>query len=168
MAVTLCGVCAFLQLYCTQPLLPLFSRLFHASKTGVGLTVSAATLGVALSAPIFGALTERLARKRVIVASLLGISIPTLLAATSTSLGQLIFWRFLQGIMVPGVVAVLVTYIGEEWPPDRVALIMSFYASGTALGGFLGRVATGILTDWFNWRVAFLALGAGSLAGAIW
>lgn len=165
-AVTLCGVCAFLQLYCTQPLLPLFTQLFHASKTGVGLTVSAATLGVALSAPIFGALTERLPRKRVIVASLVGISIPTLLAATSTSLGQLIFWRFLQGIMVPGVVAVLVTYIGEEWPPERVALIMSFYVSGTALGGFMGRVGTGILTDLFNWRVAFVALGVASLAGA--
>jgi predicted MFS family arabinose efflux permease len=165
-AVTLCGVCAFLQLYCTQPLLPLFTRIFHASKTGVGLTVSAATLGVALSAPIFGALTERLPRKRVIVSSLLGISIPTLLAATSTTLAQLIFWRFLQGIMVPGVVAVLVTYIGEEWPPHRVALIMSFYVSGTALGGFVGRVGTGILTDWLNWRVAFLALGVASLAGA--
>jgi YNFM family putative membrane transporter len=165
-AVTLCGVCAFLQLYCTQPLLPLLARLFHASKTGVGMTVSAATFGVALSAPIFGALTERMSRKRVIVASLLGISIPTLLAATSTSLGQLIFWRFLQGIMVPGVVAVIVTYIGEEWPPDRVALIMSFYVSGTALGGFMGRVGTGILTDWFNWRVAFLVLGAASFAGA--
>jgi YNFM family putative membrane transporter len=165
-AVTLCGVCAFLQLYCTQPLLPLLTKIFHASKTGVGLTVSAATLGVALSAPVFGAFTERLARKRVIVASLLGISIPTLLAATSTSLGQLIFWRFLQGIMVPGVVAVLVTYIGEEWPPDRVALIMSFYVSGTALGGFMGRVGTGILTDLFNWRVAFVVLGAASLAGA--
>ena len=64
-AVTLCGVCAFLQLYCTQPLLPLLTHLFHASKTAVGLTVSAATLGVALSAPVFGALTEKLARKRV-------------------------------------------------------------------------------------------------------
>lgn len=166
MAVTLCGVCAFLQLYCTQPLLPLFTQLFHASKTAVGLTVSAATLGVALSAPIFGALTERLPRKRVIVASLVGISVPTLLAATSTSLGQLIFWRFLQGILVPGIVAVIVTYIGEEWPPDRVALIMSFYVSGTALGGFVGRVGTGILTDVFNWRMAFVALGLASLAGA--
>ncbi len=165
-AVTLCGVCAFLQLYCTQPLLPLLTHIFHASKTGVGMTVSAATLGVALSAPIFGALTEQLSRKSVIVASLLGISLPTLLAATSTTLAQLIFWRFLQGVMVPGVVAVIVTYIGEEWPPERVALIMSFYVSGTALGGFTGRVGTGLLTDWFSWRIAFVVLGAGSLAGA--
>ncbi len=165
-AVTLCGVCAFLELYCTQPLLPLLARLFHASKTGAGLTVSAATLGVALSAPVFGALTERLPRKRVIVASLLGISLPTLLAATSTSLAQLVFWRFLEGITVPGIVAVVITYIGEEWPPDRVALIMSYYVSGTALGGFIGRVSAGILADWFNWRVSFLALGVVSLAGA--
>ena len=165
-AVALCGVCAFLELYCTQPLLPLLAHLFHASKTGVGMTVSAATLGVAISAPIFGAVTERLARKSVIVISLLGVSIPTLLAATSMSLAQLIFWRFLQGIMVPGIVAVVVTYIGEEWPPERVALVMSFYVSGTALGGFLGRISAGILADHFSWRVSFLALGVASLLGA--
>jgi MFS family permease len=165
-AVALCGVCAFLELYCTQPLLPLLAHLFHASKTGVGMTVSAATLGVAISAPVFGALTERLARKRVIVVSLLGVSVPTLLAATSASLAQLIFWRFLQGIMVPGVIAVVVTYIGEEWPPERIALIMSFYVSGTALGGFMGRISAGILADHFNWRVSFVALGAASLVGA--
>ncbi|MGD0629405.1 MAG: hypothetical protein ABR987_08630 [Terracidiphilus sp.] len=51
-AVTLCGVCAFLQLYCTQPLLPLFTQLFRASKTAAGMTVSAATLGVALGADL--------------------------------------------------------------------------------------------------------------------
>jgi len=165
-AVALCGVCAFLELYCTQPLLPLLARLFHASKTGVGMTVSAATLGVALSAPVFGALAERLPRKRVIVVSLLGVSIPTLLAATSASLPQLIFWRFLQGVTVPGIIAVVITYIGEEWPPDKVALIMSFYVSGTALGGLLGRISSGILADRFSWRVSFLVLGAASLAGA--
>lgn len=144
----------------------MLARLFHASKTGVGMTVSAATLGVALSAPVFGALTERLPRKNVIVASLLGISLPTLLAATSTSLAQLIFWRFLQGITVPGVIAVLITYVGEEWPPERVPVIMSFYVSGTALGGFIGRITAGVLADWFNWRWSFLVLGAAALAGA--
>jgi MFS transporter, YNFM family, putative membrane transport protein len=164
--VALCGVCAFLELYCTQPLLPLLTRLFHASKTAAGMTVSAATLGVAFSAPVFGALTERLPRKRVIVASLVGVSVPTLLAATSGSLAQLVFWRFLEGITLPGVFAVVVTYIGEEWPADRVALIMSFYVSGTALGGFSGRLIGGILAEAFNWRVSFLALGVASLLGA--
>jgi predicted MFS family arabinose efflux permease len=165
-AVVLCGVCAFLELYCTQPLLPLLTKLFHASKTGAGMTVSAATLGVALSAPVFGALTERLPRKRVIVWSMIGVSVPTLLAATSTSLGQLIFWRFLEGVTLPGIFAVVVTYIGEEWPADRIALIMGFYVSGTALGGFTGRILAGVLAERFSWRVSFVVLGAASLAGA--
>lgn len=147
-------------------MLPMLTRLFHASKTAVGMTVSATTLGVALSAPIFGALAERLPRKGVIVASLAGVSLPTLLAATSTSLWQLVFWRFLQGITIPGVIAVVVTYIGEEWPPERIALIMSFYVSGTALGGFIGRVSAGMLADWFNWRVSFLVIGTAALLGA--
>jgi len=164
-AVALCGVCAFLELYATQPLLPLLARIFHASHAGVGMTVSAATLGVALSAPVFGVLAERLARKRVILISLAGVTLPTLLAATSGSLGQLIFWRFLQGITVPGIIAVTITYIGEEWPADQLALVMSFYVSGTALGGFLGRISSGILADHFNWRVSFVALGVASLAG---
>jgi predicted MFS family arabinose efflux permease len=68
--------------------------------------------------------------------------------------------------MVPGIIAVVVTYIGEEWPPDRVALIMSFYVSGTALGGFIGRISAGILADRYSWRVSFLVLGAASLLGA--
>ena len=136
MAVTLCGVCAFLQLYCTQPLLPLFMRIFHASKTGAGLTVSAATLGVALSAPVFGALTERLPRKRVIVASLLGVSIPTLLAATSESLGQLILRRFLQGILMPGVVPGAFWALGK-WPACAWSIVaMQGVALGIALLGW--------------------------------
>lgn len=165
-AVTLCGVCAFLELYITQPLLPLITRLFHVSKTGANMTVSAGTLGAALLAPIVGALTERLPRKRVIVTCLVAIAVPTLLAATSTSLIELVIWRFLQGILVPGIVAVVVTYIGEEWPPHRVAFAMSFYISGTALGGFLGRFLSGVLADWFNWRVSFLFFGTVALFGA--
>jgi MFS family permease len=166
LAVTLCGVCAFLLLYCTQPLLPLLAQVFHASKTGVGLTVSAATLGVALSAPVFGALTERLPRKQVIVWSIVAMSVPALLAATSHSLAQLVFWRFLQGVTLPGIYAVVVTYIGEEWPRERVPLIMSFYVSGTALGGFMGRLLGGFIAEYFNWHASFAALGLIALAGA--
>jgi predicted MFS family arabinose efflux permease len=102
----------------------------------------------------------------VIVGSLLAVALPTLLAATSTSLAQLIFWRFLQGIAVPGFIALVVTYIGEEWPAEQVAFIMSFYVSGTVLGGFIGRISSGILADWFGWRVSFLVLGGVALAGA--
>lgn len=166
-AVVLCAVFAFLTLYVTQPLLPMLTRLFHASKGMAGLTVSASTLGVALAAPIFGALTERMSRKRVIVASIVISAIPTLLAGTSPGLHALIFWRFLQGLALPGIFATVITYIGEEWRKESVALVMSLYVSGTALGGFLGRFTTGAIADTLGWRWSFVALGGLTLLGAI-
>ncbi len=166
-AVCLCGVFAFLNLYTTQPLLPMLTALFHASKATVGLTVSASTLGVALAAPIFGALTERLSRKRVIVNSIVVLAVPTMLAATSPGLHALIFWRFMQGLALPGIFATVITYIGEEWRHEAIALVMSLYVSSTALGGFLGRFLTGLVTDTVGWRWSFVLLGTLTLLGAV-
>jgi YNFM family putative membrane transporter len=165
-AIYLCGIVAFLNLYATQPLLPMLTRLFHASKAAVGLTISVSTLGVALAAPILGALTERVSRKRVIVTSVVVLSVPTLLAATSPGLHTLLFWRFMQGLAMPGIFATVITYVGEEWRHESIALIMSLYVSATACGGFLGRFLAGLLADTLSWRWSFVALGALTLLGA--
>lgn len=165
-AVFLCGICAFLDLYATQPLLPLFSRIFHAGKGAVGLTVSASTMGVALSAPFFGIFAERLSRKRVIVCSIAAVAIPTLLAATAGTLNQLIFWRFVQGLIAPGIFAITIVYITEEWNSSNVAVVMSVYVSGTALGGFIGRILSGFVAEHYRWQNAFLVLGVVTLLGA--
>jgi YNFM family putative membrane transporter len=161
-----CGLVAFLTLYATQPLLPLFEVLFHASKSAVGWTVSASTLGVAIAAPLLGTFTERINRKRVILISIVLLAVPTCAAATSTSLRWLVFWRLLQGLITPGVFATTIAYITEAWPPTAVAPVMSIYVSGTALGGFSGRAVTGVLADHAGWRASFLVLGVMSLSGA--
>ncbi len=166
LTIGLCGICAFLNTYATQPLLPLFADTFHASKAAVGLTVSATTLGVALSAPVIGALAEGYSRKKIIVASLLALSLPTILTATSPSLHAIIFWRLLQGVVLPGIFAIVMAYITEEFPPERVAFMMSVYVSGTGAGGFLGRILTGLVAGSFGWRWSFVLLGCVTLIGA--
>jgi MFS family permease len=165
-AVGLCGVFAFIDLYATQPLLPMFVRLFGATKAAAAMTVSACTLGVAFSAPVVGALAQRLSRKRVVVASIVGLSVPTLLAATASGLHALVFWRLLQGLVLPGIFATTIAYITEEWAPEQVPLVMSIYISGTVLGGFLGRVIAGMAAEYSGWRAAFVVLGAVTLAGS--
>ena len=66
-AVVLAGYCAFLQLYATQPLLPMLTGVFHAGKVAVSLTVTMASLGVAIAAPFAGILADRIGRRKVIV-----------------------------------------------------------------------------------------------------
>ncbi len=169
-AIMLAGIAAFLNLYATQPLLPMLVRIFSASKAAVGMTVSAATIGVALSAPFCGMIAERVGRKRVIVSATFLLALPTLLASTAASLPMLILWRFLQGLVMPGIFGVAIAYIAEEWPPSRVASAMSLYVSATVLGGFLGRVVAGypathriVASIAPSWRLGFVVIAACDL-----
>lgn len=165
-AAMIAGACTFLNVYCTQPLLPFLQRIYGASEVEVSLTVGAVTLAVALMAPVVGLFAESVGRKKVIVPALFGLTIPTLLAATSGSLHALIFWRFAQGLFVPGVIAVMMAYINEEFP-ERVGSVMAAYVTGTVFGGFLGRFITGLIASHWHWRATFVVLAIINLLGAI-
>ena len=164
-AAMIAGACTFLNVYCTQPLLPLFQHLFHASVIAVSQTVGAVTLAVAITAPFIGLLAETYGRKKVIVPALFAMAAPTLLAAASQSLHALIFWRFAQGLFVPGVIAVMMAYINEEFA-GRTGSVMAAYVAGTVFGGFLGRFLAGLIATHWSWRAAFIILGILDLLGA--
>ena len=57
--------------------------------------------------------------------ALFALAVPTLLAATSQSLHALVFWRFAQGLFVPGVIAVMMAYINEEFTSRAGRMIFS-------------------------------------------
>ena len=166
LGVALVAICAFIDLYATQALLPLLMREFQATPVEVSHTVSAATFAVALIAPFTGAVADTLGRKRVIVAAMFALVVPSVMVVFSHSLGEMIVWRFLQGLMLPPIFAVTVAYIGEEFP-DEATTMTGVYVSASGIGGFLSRFLTGILAEHFGWRVAFLGLAVVTLACAI-
>ena len=163
LAVGLVGFCAFLSLYSTQPLLPLFHQAFHASKLAVSLTVSAATLAVALSAPFVGLIADRRGRKKVIIPAIYLLALANLLTATAPGLPSLIAWRFVQGLLTPAVFAVAVAYINEEWDVRETGFVTSVYVTGTVIGGFCGRFLSGLVAARWNWPWVFVCLGALNL-----
>lgn len=165
----LAGFCAFLTLFAPQPLLPLLAQAFHASAGAIGLVVTVSTIAVAITAPLTGLVADRLGRKNVIVPAAFLLAIPTILAGLSGSLGQLLFWRFWQGVFTPGIFAVTIAYINEEWEQGAGAA-MSAYVGGTVLGGFSGRMVAAVAAAQFSWRWAFVALGILNALGgvAIW
>ncbi len=167
MALGLAGVCAFINFYATQPLLPLFADAFAVSKGQAALTVSAPPIAVALASPWVGALAGRVGKRRVIVVSLFLLVVPTALAATASGIGTLVAWRFLQGLAVPGIYAVSISYVSEAWRGRDVGLALSTLVSSNVVGGFLGRVVAAFAAERFGWRAAFVALGVLTLAGAL-
>ena len=167
LAVGLAGYCAFINLYSPQSILPLLSREFHASAAEVSTIITVSTLAVALTAPFTGTVADVLGRKRVIVAAMFVLVIPTLMVGLATSLPQLIFWRAVQGLVLPPIFAVTVAYIGDEWSTKEATTAAGIYSSGSSLGGFSGRLVTGFLADLIGWRAGFTALAAIAFAGAI-
>ncbi|PWT80155.1 MAG: MFS transporter [Blastocatellia bacterium] len=166
----LAGFAAFLDLYSTQPLLPLLTRTFHATNFDVSLTITATTAAVALAAPFVGRLGDRFGLRTVIVASAFALATATVLAATATSLWTLIGWRFAQGLATPGLVATVIAYIHEEWPTSRVGRTTAAYVSGTVIGGVTGRLLGGVVAADVSWSSSFVVLGAigYAVAAALW
>jgi predicted MFS family arabinose efflux permease len=166
-AVFLTGFCCFINLYAPQAVLPLLSAEFGASAAEVSTIITVSTLAVALTAPFTGTVADVLGRKRVIVAAMFALVLPTLMAGLASSLSALIFWRAVQGLVMPPIFAVTIAYIGDEWPHNEATTAAGIYSSGSSLGGFGGRLVTGILADLISWRAGFETLAAMTLAGAI-
>jgi predicted MFS family arabinose efflux permease len=165
-AIVLAGFCAFLDLYATQPLLPMLARVFEASEVLVSLTVTLATAGVALAAPFAGSFSDRAGRKRTIVWSSALLGVFTIGAAFSADLNALLVWRFLQGVFTPGIFAVTIAYIHDEWHGAESGRATAAYVSGTVVGGFSGRAIGGVVATHLSWHWVFVVLGALNLAGA--
>jgi len=141
-AVMIAGACTFLNVYCTQPLLPYLQEVFHATEVQVSLTVGAVTLSVAIMARSSGSLRNRWGEK--------GSSCP-----------RSSRWPFRPsrghrahpagahrvalpaGLFVPGVIAVIIATSTRSSRAHRS--VMSAYVAGTVFGGFLGRFLTGSL-----------------------
>lgn len=167
LAIALTGVFAFIQVYSVQAILPVLIRDLGASKVQAGLAVGATVLGVALVSPFMGMLSDAVGRKVFIVGSLALLSLPTALMGSAATIEWLMLYRFLQGVLVPGVTVVLIAYIGEEFSGLAMTRLMSLYVTGSVLGGFLGRFLLGHLDELIGWRAACFVLTALCLFSAL-
>lgn len=157
-AVILCGLSSFLDLWATQSLLPMLAQQLDATPVAVSFTVSMPPLAVALVAPWTGVIADVFGRKRIIVAAMFALIVPTVMVGFSTTLGAIVFWRFCQGLFVPPIFAGTVAYIADEFPPDEATGATGLYTAAGVFGGFLSRFLTALLAEHLGWRGAFLGL----------
>ncbi len=155
------------DMYISQPLLPLLSREYGVAPAEAGLSVSAVVLAIAVASSFYGPLGDALGRKRVMVGAMLLLAAPTLLCAFTPSFRALVALRALQGILIPGMTAVSVAYIGEELPLDEVSAAVGGLIAASVAGGLLGRVGSGAVAAHLGWRAAFAVFAATTLAGGL-
>jgi MFS transporter, YNFM family, putative membrane transport protein len=161
------GFSCFALLYCVQPLMPLLSHEFAITPAQSSLSLSLATAAMAVSLLVSSAISDRFGRKPLMVGALAVSAVMTLLCALASGYGQLLGARILLGVALGGMPAVAMAYLAEEIEPESLGLSMGLYISGSAFGGMVGRMVTSVLSDFFSWRLAMVAMGvAGVLAAA--
>jgi MFS transporter, YNFM family, putative membrane transport protein len=167
LAVAAAGFATFVNLYSPQALLPALSHEFGVSAGDISWLMTAGTGAIALTAPFTGALADVAGRKRLITAAMFAAVVPTLLMTLVASVPAFVFWRFVQGLLLPPIFTVIVAYIGDEWPSADVPRVAGIYISGSSVGGFCGRFIPGMLTDLIGWRAAFSIVALLTLLAAI-
>lgn len=160
------GLATFALLYCVQPILPVLSQDFGISPAESSLSLSFSTGLLAIGLMFTGPLSDAIGRKSVMVVALLLAAIFTLICSFMTSWHGILLMRALIGLSLSGVAAVGMTYLSEEIHPSFVAFSMGLYISGNSIGGMSGRLVTGVLTDFFSWRLSLAVIGLFALAAA--
>jgi YNFM family putative membrane transporter len=161
------GLATFALLYCVQPILPVLSQEFGVTPASSSISLSISTGLLAIGLLFTGPLSDAIGRKPVMVTALLLASCCTLLSTMMTSWHGILIMRALIGLSLSGVAAVGMTYLSEEIHPSVVAFSMGLYISGNSIGGMSGRLLSGVITDFFNWRIAVAAIGCFALASAL-
>lgn len=161
------GLATFGLLYCVQPLMPEFSRDYGVSEAGAALSLSLTTGVLAFAMLFAGALSDAWGRKPVMLVSLLSSAVLVLVTAVTPDWTALLVVRSLLGLSLSGLPAVAMTYLGEEMDAESIGLGMGLYISGSAVGGMGGRLVSGVLADFFGWRIGVAVVGVIGLGCAL-
>ncbi|PFN99463.1 MFS transporter [Bacillus sp. AFS076308] len=162
------GFITFSILYDVQPLLPIFTKEFDVTAATGSLALSVTTFTLAISMLFISSLSEAWGRKPIMSASLLLSSLIVIITAFSPTFSSLLGFRILQGIVLAGLPAIAMAYLGEEVDSRSLGIAMGIYISGNSIGGMAGRIITGSITDLFSWRIAMGSIGVISLMLSIW
>ncbi|MDF2615932.1 MAG: arabinose efflux permease family protein [Sedimentibacter sp.] len=157
----------FAILYSTQPIFTNLAEEFNLSPASASLSLSAASMTLAISLLIVGSISEVYGRKIIMSASITLSSVLAIITAFVPNYTSLLAIRVLQGFASAGLPAIAMAYISEEFEPKNVGAAMGLYISGNTVGGMAGRLIIGTLTNMFNWRFALGCIGIVGLTNSI-
>lgn len=142
-------------IYVPQPLLPEISKYFGQSMNTVSLIISVALLPLAIVPIVYGYVLSFLTPKKLILASLIVLVFINFFISTSQNIYWIIGLRLIEGFLISAVLTSNMTYISLNVESDKVSLYMSYYIATTIIGGFSGRLISGIIAYFLSWRYSF-------------
>lgn len=167
-SILLATVLTLSVLYAPQPLLPVLAREFQVSRESAALLTTIVFIPLSLAPLVYGYLLETVSAKRMLRVALLLLALTSAVIAMTTSFNGLLFWRLVQGLLIPALLTALMTYTAQTVAQGEVQRAMAWYISATIVGGFAGRAMSGMIASLLHWRASFLLLAASLLLAWFW
>lgn len=161
---------AFFVLYGPQPLLPRMTELFAVSESASAFLMTVALLPMAIAPIAYGAALARTSCRRVLLISIAGLGLVTVLFPLADTYSSAVIFRLAQGLLLPAVLTAMMTAVSGTTSPASMQVAMSGYIAATVGGGMVGRLLAGGLATYASWQLFFVLTGLALLATlpALW
>jgi MFS family permease len=151
------------------PVLSQIAEQLGASLTAVAWVLTANLLAAAVATPVLGRMGDVYGRRPVMLGILATVLVGTLIALFTSSLPLLLVARVLQGTSY-GLFPLSMGVLRDELPRERLTQAMALVSATLGVGGVIGLLATGLLTQndasyhrpfWFGLAITAIALVIG-------
>ncbi|WP_100330771.1 MFS transporter [Bacillus xiapuensis] len=149
------------------PFLPIHAESVGASQSEIGLLFSSYALALFIATPFFGALADKVGRKKLLVLGLIALAVTTLIYAFASSFWLLVLARLLQGFAAAIPWTAGLALLAEVFSKEERGKAMGMAMSGQAGGILLGPPIGGWLYDFGGYQFPFFVATGIALITAI-
>jgi len=149
-----------------SPLLPDILDTFDRSAGSAGPLVAAASMPGIFLAPIIGFAADRWGRRPILTMCLIIFGTGGLLTAIAPNFAVLVATRFLLGIGSAGLINLGVVLIGDHFDGEERTKWIGRNAAMLTVGLAIIPLVSGVIGEFFSWRVATVGYGFGFISAA--
>jgi DHA2 family multidrug resistance protein len=150
--------------------LPHMQGSLSATQDQISWVLTSYIVAAAITMPATGFIAAKIGRKRLLLLSISGFIVTSMLCGIALSLEQIVLYRLLQGIFGASLVPLSQAVLLDAYPKEKHGAAMAMWGVGVMVGPILGPTLGGYLTENFDWRWVFfinLPFGLLALAGVI-
>ncbi|MFF0826329.1 MFS transporter [Brevibacillus sp. NPDC003359] len=156
-----CTLVVVSSVYLTIPLIEVFANVFKVSSSHAAWSSSAFSLAFAGGGVLFGVLSDRFGRKKMMLSGLFLLTVITPLIGSVDSFSWLVALRALQGLAASMFPPSVLAYAMEMFPTQRRATIIGFISTAFLMASIVGQIYSSfVVLKLLNWSYVFYILSA--------
>ncbi|MGG5576288.1 DHA2 family efflux MFS transporter permease subunit [Myroides sp. C15-4] len=125
------------------------------SLTDIAWVVTAYAIANVIVVPMTSWLSQQFGRRNYFAASIIIFTVASFLCGYSTTLWEIILFRFIQGLGGGALLVTSQTIITESYPVEKRGVAQAIYGMGVIVGPTLGPPLGGYIIDHYSWPFIF-------------